>query len=47
MTSAYEAGQQAHQDGNTANPYDVGSEEYEDFVEGFQQQWYASLDEEF
>jgi hypothetical protein len=49
MTPAYERGQQAFNDSTCVllgNPYRAGTDEHEDWVQGFQQQWFASLEEE-
>lgn len=47
MTDAYERGQRDFNAFQNENPYEDCTEEAEDWIEGWQQQWYAALDEEF
>lgn len=46
MTTAYELGQQAFLDGLSNNPYEDGSDAHEDWLQGWQSQWYAMVGDE-
>jgi hypothetical protein len=46
MTGAYELGQQAFLDGAQDNPYEEGSEAHEDWIQGWQQQWWEAVSDE-
>jgi hypothetical protein len=41
MTGAYELGQQAFNDPRNENPYALGTDEYDDWEDGYQEQWDA------